>query len=339
MSTEPEANSWVPNRLKLEADTTETRRKSLKLVTFATSQGDERLGVLSEPGIIDLAAAAQVSGRQSASAIAGVLSFLEAGASGRDLAEDLVRWALARGEMPSILPVENVRLLAPIPRPPKILCLAGNYAEHWREGGHDAPPKENHTPEVFIKPVTTVIGPGAAIRLPGRICTSVDYEGELAVVIGQVAKRVPAERALDYVAGYANFNDISGRTLSIEVERAQTARTGYFDWLNGKWFDTFGPLGPYLAVDEIPDPQSLRIQTRLNGEIRQNAVTTDMIFTVAETIAWISRFLTLQPGDVIATGTPSGVGATTQTYLKTGDVVEVEVDGLDTLRNEVVAAS
>src|SRR6185437_2041827 len=121
----------------------------------------------------------------------------------------------------------------------------------------------NHTPEVFVKPVTTVVGPDAPVRLPGPLCIAVDYEGELAVVIGRVAKNVAAERALDYVAGYANFNDVSGRKLTIDVPRQQTARTGYFDWLNGKWFDTFGPFGPYLVVDEVADSQNLTIETRV----------------------------------------------------------------------------
>ena len=310
----------------------------MKLVTYLASDGHERLGALGETGIVDLAAAATLNGKGDPSVLTDVLTFLNAGEPARAQAEALVEWAALWGDARCVHPSFAVQLLAPVPRPPKILCLAGNYAEHWREGGHEAPPKANHTPEVFVKPVTTIVGPDAPIRLPGPLCTAVDYEGELAVVIGRTAKNVPEDRALDYVAGYANFNDISGRKLTIDVQREQTARTGYFDWLNGKWFDTFGPLGPYLSVGEIADPQSLAIQTRVNGTVRQNAQTGDMIFTIAETIAWISRFLTLQPGDLIATGTPSGVGATTQTYLQEGDVVEVEVAGLGVLRNRVAEA-
>ncbi|MGH2459345.1 MAG: fumarylacetoacetate hydrolase family protein [Chloroflexota bacterium] len=308
----------------------------MKIVTFATSSGEERLGVLTDRGIVDLAGAAGGAPSDRLSAMSEAVAFLEAGAAGQDLAREVVERTLKRGDAASLVDPASARLLAPIPRPPKILCLAGNYAEHWREGGHEAPPKENHTPEVFVKPVTTIVGPDASIRLPGPLCTAVDYEGELAVVIGRAAKNVVAERALDYVAGYANFNDVSGRTLTIDVPRQPTARTGYFDWLNGKWFDTFGPVGPFLAVDEIADPQALTIQTRVNGTVRQRGATGDMIFTVAETIAWISRFVTLQPGDLIATGTPSGVGATTQTFLRHGDVVEVEVSGLGVLRNRVI---
>jgi 2-keto-4-pentenoate hydratase/2-oxohepta-3-ene-1,7-dioic acid hydratase in catechol pathway len=309
----------------------------MKLVTFVTPAGDERLGVLAGSGIVDLAAAARSRGHPDTAVVADAVTLLTGGPSMREIANDLTEWALVRAEPELLRSPNKIRLVAPVPRPPKVLCLAGNYAEHWREGGHEAPLKDRSVPEVFIKPVTAIVGPGAPIRLPGPLCIAVDYEGELAVVIGRPAKNVPAERALDYVAGYANFNDVSGRQLAIDVPREVTPRTRYFDWLNGKWFDTFGPLGPYIVVDEIADPQALSIQTRVNGAVRQNGSTADMIFTVAETVAWISRFLTLQPGDVIATGTPSGVGATSKTYLRTGDTIEVEVAGLGVLRNAVVS--
>ncbi len=311
----------------------------MKLVTFLASDGAARLGAVVNESVVDLAAAAKASASSGIAELSDVLRFLAGGRAALDSATATVDWALRRGDPAHVLAGSSVRLLAPIPQPPKILCLAGNYAAHWREGGAEAPPKPRHTPEVFVKPVTTIIGPGAAIRLPGPICTAVDYEGELAVVIGKSAHQVPAERALTYVAGYANFNDISGRRLTVDVNREATARTGWFDWLNGKWFDTFGPLGPYLVLDEVTDPQALAIETRVNGQVRQHATTGDMIFTVAETIAWITRFVTLGPGDIIATGTPSGVGATTGTFLQAQDVVEVEVEGLGVLRNTVQAAS
>lgn len=304
-----------------------------------TQAGSERLGVLDGAGIVDLAAASLARGDGDATRVSGALALLQAGEAGLGFAGELVEWASARREPAFVLAPDRVRLTAPVPRPPKILCMAGNYSEHWREGGLDAPVKQRSAPEIFIKPVTAIVGPDEPIRLPGPICTAVDYEGELAAIIGHTAKNVPAERALRYVAGYANFNDVSGRRLTIDVPREVTPRTRYFDWSNGKWFDTFGPLGPYLAADEIADPQSLPIQTRVNGAVRQNATTADMIFTVAELVAWISRFVTLQPGDVIATGTPSGVGSSTETFLGPGDTVEVEVAGLGVLRNTVVAAA
>jgi 2-keto-4-pentenoate hydratase/2-oxohepta-3-ene-1,7-dioic acid hydratase in catechol pathway len=309
----------------------------MKLATFVLSSGAARLGAVAEGGMVDLAAAAEASGVREARAMQNILAFLAAGDAGRDQVAGVVDWALRRGDPAFVLVEGDLRLLAPVPHPPKILCLAGNYAEHWREGGNDAPPRAQHTPEVFVKPVTTIVGPAAPIRLPGPICTAVDYEGELAAIIGRQASNVSPERALECVAGYTNFNDISGRRLTVDVPREPTARTGWFDWLNGKWFDTFGPLGPYLVINEVVDPQALAIETRVNAVVRQKATTASMIFSVAETIAWISRFVTLQPGDVIATGTPSGVGATTNTYLQAGDVVEVEVEGLGVLRNPVCA--
>jgi 2,4-diketo-3-deoxy-L-fuconate hydrolase len=260
------------------------------------------------------------------------LSFLRGGASAVETARDLVKNSRSRR------PLASVKLRAPITNPPKILCMAGNYAEHWREGGHEAPPRDNFAPQMFIKPITTIVGPDEPIRLPGPICTRVDYEGELVAVIGKPGYRIAASKALDHVAAYANFNDVSGRKLTIDTPRPDNPRTAFFDWLNGKWFDTFGPLGPWLVTaDEVPNPQGLAIQTRVNGEVRQNASTGDMIFTLAETIEFISQFVTLEPGDLIATGTPSGVGSTTQTFLQPGDVVEVEVEGLGVLRNPVVA--
>jgi 2-keto-4-pentenoate hydratase/2-oxohepta-3-ene-1,7-dioic acid hydratase in catechol pathway len=307
----------------------------LKIVTFTEDNGPARLGAIVGDQVVDVAIAAAMHVPGGVHPFGDVIHFLEHGRAAIDRAAAAIAWAAGRPDGRFVRPLSELQLRAPIPRPPKVLCLAGNYAEHWREGGQTAPPKSNHTPEVFVKPVTAIVGPGAAIQLPGPLCSHVDYEGELVAVIGSAARNVPVERALEHVAGYSNFNDVSGRQLTIDVAREPTARTAWFDWLNGKWFDTFGPLGPFLSIDEIADPQNLRIQTRVNGQVRQNARTGDMIFSIAETVAWISQFLTLQPGDLIATGTPSGVGATTKTYLRAGDVVEVEVEGLGVLSNPV----
>lgn len=306
----------------------------MKLVTFAAAQREDRLGVLTEAGIIDLDVAAVARGIPTP-AFHDILRFLEAGPAPRDAARALIDWCLARRDPDHLHALGSVRLRAPVPCPAKILCLAGNYAEHWREGGLTTPPKGGKTPDLFIKPVTTVVGSQDPILLPGPICTKVDYEGELAVVIGRAGRGIPERDALGYVAGYANYNDVSGRQLDVPIHREPSPRSAYFDWLSGKWFDTFGPFGPFLAVDEVADPQNLRVQTRVNGETRQDGWTGDMIFSVAETIAWISQFITLQPGDVIATGTPSGVGDASATYLRPGDIVEVEVEGLGTLCNRV----
>ncbi len=310
----------------------------MKLVTFALAHGAERVGVVDGDRVVDLAAVAGATGRREAP-IGTMLALLRAGPTGLALAAELVQ-AARRGTADWHHPLADLRLRAPVPTPGKILCVAGNYAEHWRESGLDAPSKQGFEPQTFIKPVTTLIGPDDQIRLPGEICTAVDYEGELVAIIGASGRDIPAERALDHVAGYANFNDVSGRKLTITTPRPDSPRTCFFDWLNGKWFDTFGPLGPWLVTaDEVGDPQSLELQTRVNGVVRQHGTTADMIYTVAETIAWISRFTTLQPGDLIATGTPSGVGAATGTFLAPGDVVEVEIEQLGVLRNPVGAAT
>ena len=310
----------------------------MQLVTFSRAGAVGRLGLLAGERILDLAAVAVASG-DDAGSLGEMAAMLAAGPRALDLVAGLQSFAAERAEPGWWLARSSVRLRPPVPHPPKILCLAGNYSEHIREGGEQAPPKANTTPQPFIKPITTLIGPDEPIRLPGPLCPAVDYEGELVAVIGREAHAIPAERALDYVVGYACFNDVSGRELAIEVEREVNARTGFFDWLSGKWFDTFGPCGPALVTaDEVPDPQALTLETRVNGQVRQRAGTDDMIFSVAETVAWLSRFVTLQPGDLIATGTPSGVGATTGTYLQAGDVVEVEIQGLGTLRNPVVGA-
>jgi 2-keto-4-pentenoate hydratase/2-oxohepta-3-ene-1,7-dioic acid hydratase in catechol pathway len=275
-------------------------------------------------------------GRDGAS-VGSALDLLRGGTAGRLLAAELTE--LSRGDEPGWRWARAaVRLRAPLPNPRAIYCLAGNYAEHWREAGLSAPSKQGFAPQLFLKPAGTIVGPSDPIRLPGDICTAVDYEGELAAVIGTRGYRIPASRALEHVAAYANFDDVSGRRLNIAVERPDNPRTGYFDWMNGKWFDTFGPLGPWLVTaDEVPDPQALAIETRVNGQVRQRATTADMIFTVAETIAWLSQFVALEPGDVIATGTPSGVGSSTGQFLQPGDLVEVEVAGMGVLSNPVVA--
>jgi len=166
----------------------------------------------------------------------------------------------------------------------------------------------------------------------------VDWELELAVVIGRRCRNLPVEQALAAVAGYTIINDISARTIDYGNERNDYAWREYFDWLMGKWPDSFAPLGPYLVTDDdVPDPQQLDMRLTLDGELRQHASTRDMIFGVAEIIAFASRFMTLEPGDLIATGTPSGVGDATGTYLRPGNVMEASITGLGTLRTPVQA--
>jgi 2-keto-4-pentenoate hydratase/2-oxohepta-3-ene-1,7-dioic acid hydratase in catechol pathway len=230
----------------------------------------------------------------------------------------------------------DVDLVAPLLRPGKLLAVAANYQDHVTESG--APPldKSRISPRLFLKPPTSIVGPDAEIPLPG-VSKEVDWEAELAVVIGKRARDVPVEEALDVVAGYLTSNDVSARSIDLGYERdTDDKAVWFFDWLAGKWCDGFAPLGPWLvSADEVPDPQALSVELAVNGVTRQNGSTKDMIFSVAELIAHASRVMTLEPGDVIQTGTPSGVGVATGEFLAAGDEMTVTVGPLGTLRNTV----
>lgn len=240
-----------------------------------------------------------------------------------------VRELLAEGGEPepsgSRIPRASVRVMAPVPDPQKIICLGLNYRDHAAEAGLEIP----KSPLWFGKFANSLIGDGEPIVLPPAHAEHVDYEAELAVVIGRRAHRVSAERALEHVAGAMPFNDVSARDLQLQNPL----------WTSGKAIDTFAPCGPALVtLDEIDDLQDLRLHTRINGEIVQTGTTADMIFGVAETIAWLSRTITLLPGDIIATGTPAGIGGLKGIFLHDGDTVAVEVDGLGAVTNPVSAA-
>ena len=229
---------------------------------------------------------------------------------------ELARNGAARGD---------VELLPPIADPEKILCLGLNYRDHAEEAGLPLPA----APILFPKFREALIGSGAAIVPPGGE-SMVDYEAELAAVIGGGGRDIPVADALAHVGAYAPFNDVSARELQNVTPQ----------WTAGKAIDTFGPIGPYLTTsDAVADPQALGLRARVNGETVQDGTTADMIFSIAEQIAFISSLMTLRPGDVIATGTPAGVGfiRTPQVLLSEGDVVEIEVDGLGTLSNPVAA--
>jgi acylpyruvate hydrolase len=221
---------------------------------------------------------------------------------------------------------DSVRLGPPVPDPQKIICLGLNYRDHAREAGLATP----SAPMFFAKFANSLIGPADQI-VPPLTTEQVDYEAELAVVIGKPARDVAAGDALGHVAGVMAFNDVSARDLQLANNL----------WTGGKAIDTFGPCGPALVtLDEIPNIQALALRTRVNGETVQDGNTSDMIFTVAETIAFLSQIMTLQPGDIIATGTPAGVGnaRSPKLFLHVGDLVEVELEGVGTLRNHVAAA-
>ncbi len=218
----------------------------------------------------------------------------------------------------------DVRLAAPVHDPQKIICLGLNYRDHAAESGQEPPA----APLWFAKFDNSLIGSGEDIVLPAAHPDYVDYEAELAVVIGRPAHRVSAQDALEHVAGAMPFNDVSARDLQLQNPL----------WTSGKAIDTFAPCGPALVtLDEIPDLQDLAVRTRINGELLQEGTTREQIFGVAEAVAWLSRTITLLPGDIIATGTPAGVGASKGRFLRPGDIVEVELDGLGTLSNPVRA--
>lgn len=213
---------------------------------------------------------------------------------------------------------------APIPKPNRILAIGRNYAEHAKELGNAVPDE----PVVFLKASQSVIGPDQEILVPDGI-GRVDYEGELLVVLGKGGKNIPESEAMSCVVAYSCFNDVTAR------EKSKALQSKGHPWFLAKSLDTFGPLGPHLVTaDELPDPSEIRVQLRVNGETKQDGTTGQMIHSIPKLIAYLSTWFALEPGDVIATGTPPGVGP-----LVVGDMVEVEIDGIGVLRSAVSPAS
>jgi acylpyruvate hydrolase len=225
-----------------------------------------------------------------------------------------------------LIPLSDGRLGAPIPNPDKLLCLGYNYAEHASESEVSVPV----APNIFAKFKNCIVGPHDKVVLPA-VSKAIDYEGELAVVIGRRCRNVSEADALQYVGGYTILNDVTARDLQFRTTQ----------YTAGKALDTFAPMGPgVVPAREIPDPQALRIRTKLNGEVVQDGSTGDMVFSVVQTIGFLSQLMTLEPGDIIATGTPVGVGykRIPPVFLRAGDVVEVSIEGIGSISNYVVAA-
>ncbi|HDD69186.1 MAG TPA: FAA hydrolase family protein [Candidatus Korarchaeota archaeon] len=222
--------------------------------------------------------------------------------------------------------VKEVKLLAPIMNPPKIICLGLNYRDHAAEQGARIPDE----PIIFIKPRTTIIGPNQPIVKPDFV-KKLDYEGELAIIIGRRGKNIPVSKAGDHIFGYTILNDVTARDIQFKDRQ----------WTRGKSFDTFAPIGPCITTrNQIRDPGNLRIRTWVNGELRQDSSTKNMVFNVYEIIHHLSRVMTLEPCDIIATGTPAGVGVFMKPepkFLNPGDVVVIEIEGIGRLENEVVS--
>jgi 2-keto-4-pentenoate hydratase/2-oxohepta-3-ene-1,7-dioic acid hydratase in catechol pathway len=306
---------------------------------FATVEagGKARLGILDGDyvfmlaGLVRLAARGKAKGKKRSAPVYvpdDMISFIEHGSLAQAKAaltegRKLIRAGKARD---LAVPTAKARFLAPIPRPRKnIFCMGRNYAEHAKESGSEVPT----VPVFFTKPPTCVVGQDAPV-IHHAATKALDYEVELAAVIGKRGRNIPVERALDHVFGYTIMNDVTGRDLQ---------RT-HLQWFKGKSLDTFAPMGPVIVHKSlIPDPQNVRLRLRVNGEQRQNASTSDMVFGVAQLISSLSAGMTLEPGDILATGTPEGVamGRTPPPWLQPGDVVEAEIEGIGVLRNKVVA--
>jgi len=289
----------------------------MRLVTFAPPDELPRIGGWAQGQIVDLAAA-------SPGFPADMLTLLRFGEAGMTRA----RKALAKGLATRACchAPERVRLLAPVPRPGKILGVGRNYGAHAAEAGLAA----QEEPRIFVKLSSAVIGSGAPIPKPAAV-TKLDYETELAVVIGRSTRVIAESEALTAIAGYTIVNDVSARELQFDVSPPQTSFA--------KSLDGFCPMGPALATpDEFGDPGDIRLKGWVNGELVQDCSTRDMIFSVARLIAYLATYVTLEPGDVIATGTPSGVGAFRKPprYLLPGDIVRLEIAEIGVLENQVV---
>lgn len=318
----------------------------MKLVSFA-ARGQTRIGALHGDRVIDLARSGRAyyasrgvsrpGPRARAFLPPSIRHFLAGGDDALALARDVVdrtQAGLADAEAArslhrdgSVWQRDEVQFLPVVPSPPKILCVGRNYAEHAREGGGEPP----ELPIFFGRFPHSLLSPGAPYVLP-RVSTHVDFEGELAAVIGRGGRDIPESAALEHVAGYTIFNDISIRDYQRRTSQ----------WMLGKNFDRSGPLGPALVTrDEIPDPQALTLTVDVSGQRMQEASTSIMIFSVAYLIAYVSQALTLEPGDIIATGTPSGVGfaRTPPRWLRDGDLVRVGITGLGILDTPIVAAA
>jgi 2-keto-4-pentenoate hydratase/2-oxohepta-3-ene-1,7-dioic acid hydratase in catechol pathway len=257
----------------------------------------------------------------SAAGFSTLLDLIEAGDDGRAKAEAFAAGAKAENKRA----LSMVKLLAPIPRPRKLICVGLNYRDHAVETGSAIP----DVPTIFNKFATAVIGPGADIVLP-KVSKSPDYEAEFAFVVGRGGRHIAADDWQEHVWGYTIINDVSAR----DYQRATT------QWLMGKTFDTFAPMGPWIVTaDEIPDPHNVNIQLEIDGETLQDSNTRELIFKIPALIAFLSSVFTLEPGDIVSTGTPAGVGVARkpQRFLRPGEEVIVKVQGIGELSNPVVA--
>jgi 2-keto-4-pentenoate hydratase/2-oxohepta-3-ene-1,7-dioic acid hydratase in catechol pathway len=326
--------------MKMEMKDSEKTSAGLRVATVLWDRQVSLVGALDE-AVVHLAAAARAlrRGRKEVRVAAHVpgdmLGLIGGGAASLKAVQATLQGARRRiedgswkmsGQGPIVRPLDRVRFLGPIPRPARnIFCVGRNYVEHAKEWGAEVPT----VPVFFTKPPTAIVGHEASI-VHWPVTQNLDYEVELAVVIGKRGRDIPKTKAYDHVFGYTVLNDVTARDL--QRKHAQ--------WFKGKSLDTFAPVGPWIVhKSAVADPHVLSITLRVNGEVRQDATTADMVFRIEELIEVLSAGMTLEPGDILATGTPSGVGAgfVPPRWLKVGDVVEAEVEGIGVLRNRIVA--
>jgi len=283
----------------------------MKLCTFLRDTVP-LVGVVTDDGVVDLSESAPELPVE-------MTALLAAGEPA------LRRAAAAASAAAAYIPLDSVQLAPPILRPPKFLAVGLNYADHVAEAGLETP----KLPTIFNKQSTCVAGPTDPVHMP-RVSSALDYEGELGFVVGRRCRHVSREHAHEVIAGYLVVNDVSVRDWQLRIPT----------WTMGKSFDTHGPIGPWITTaDEVGDPHTLRVRTWVNGELRQDSSTKNLIFDCFAIVEHLSTAFTLEPGDVVATGTPGGVGVAMKPprLLSLGDVVRVEIDGLGTLENRVVA--
>ncbi len=310
-------------------------------------EGTELSGFYGDEWVVPLDLAAEAFGHATGTDLLlpiteSLLDLLPNDGPGFKVARKLADWLATQDESELLelaIPLDECSLLVPVPNPPKLLLLAGNYARHIEERGGVAAERSETFPYVFWKPPTTTLThPGDPIVLPACSPEHVDWECELGVVIGRGGRNIEESEALAHVAGYTVVNDISDRKFRPNPGRKPRDRDAFFDWLHGKWHDTFCPLGPcILSADCVPDPQNLEIRLEVNGDLKQSGSTSQMVFPVAAVVSFVSSFVTLEPGDIISTGTPAGVGSARGEYLKPGDLVRASISGIGTLENPVSA--
>jgi 2-keto-4-pentenoate hydratase/2-oxohepta-3-ene-1,7-dioic acid hydratase in catechol pathway len=308
----------------------------MKLVSYLGAGGETKTGVVMRERVIDLTeaiASIDIPAKQAAELArrgltipeTGMLRLLYAGADALKQLAPKIEALASDGSFGRHPPLTATALLAPIPRPGKIVGVGRNYADHAKETGVD--PFEK--PRLFAKLPASVVGPGTAVKRPAAV-TKMDFEAELAVVIGEFATNVSRDKALDVVAGYTLLDDLSAREFQFDISPPQTTFA--------KSMDGFSPMGPWLVTkDEVPDPQALEVRCFVNNEEMQHGRTADMIFPVDRLIEYISQFMTLEPGDVIATGTPAGVGAFRKppVWLQPGDRIRIEISGIGVLEHGI----